>query len=125
MAGRVHYAVRNRLYFVDRYGEKAAEPWREWTSRWDRVTAKQKPVGLPAAEYQPREYGAIVYGRGPLFVEALAGRMGQETFDKFLGDYARRYRWEIATGNDFKQMAEEACACRLDDLFEQWLDPQP
>ena len=111
------------LYFVDRHGDAAAAAWRDtWTARWERVDRAEKPVGLPAAEYQPREYGAIVYGRGPLFVEALAQRMGQPVFDRFLGDYARRFRWEIATGDDFKQMAEQACACDLDDLFREWLD---
>jgi aminopeptidase N len=63
-----------------------------------------------------------VYGRGPLFVEALAERMGQDRFDKFLGDYARQFRWGIATADDFKRMAEAACACRLDDLFAVWLE---
>jgi aminopeptidase N len=112
------------LYFVDRYGKAAAEPWRDtWVSRWDRVEQEQRPVGLPAGEYQPGEYGAIVYGRGPLFLEALAQRMGQDTFDKFLGDYARKFRWGIATAADFKTMAAEACACRLDDLFKEWLEP--
>ena len=39
--------------------------------------------------------------------------------------YAREFRWGIATAEDFKRMAEEACGCQLDELFEQWLDPQP
>jgi aminopeptidase N len=112
------------LYFRDEYGESAAQAWRDnWSSRWDRVERAQKPVGLPAAEYEPREYGAIVYGRGPIFLSALAERMGQEEFDAFLGEYARGFRWEIASAEDFKQQAEDACACQLDDLYAEWLEP--
>jgi hypothetical protein len=111
------------LYFVDRYGKDAAAAWRDtWGSRWERTERDEKPVGLPAREYTPREYGSIVYGRGPLFVEALAERMGQDRFDDFLGDYARKFRWDIATANDFTRMAEDACACQLDDLFATWLE---
>ncbi len=112
------------LYFVDRYGKDAASAWRDsWGSRWERTERDERPVGLPAREYTPREYGSIVYGRGPLFIEALAERMGQERFDDFLGDYARQFRWDIAAADDFKRMAEEACACQLDDLYARWLDP--
>jgi aminopeptidase N len=111
------------LYFRDERGAAAAQAWRDnWAARWDRVERAEKPVGLPAAEYEPREYGAIVYGRGPLFMSALAERMGQEPFEAFLGDYARAFRWEIATAQDFKSMAEAACGCELDDLWAGWLD---
>ena len=112
------------LYFLDRYGASAADAWRaNWGSRWDRSDRERKPVGLPASAYTEREYGAIVYGRGPLFLTALADRMGQAKFDQFLKDYSARFRWGIATTADFKDMATKACACDLGDLYREWLDP--
>lgn len=112
------------LYYVDRYGVVAAERVREgWISRWERVDREEMPVGLPAAAYAGREYGAIVYGRGPLFVSALAERMGQDVFDRFLKGYSARYRWGIASARDFKAMASAACSCSLEDLYAAWLDP--
>ena len=112
------------LYFLDRYGASAADAWRaNWGSRWDRTDRERKPVGLPAREYTEREYGSIVYGRGPMFLTALAERMGQVKFDRFLEDYSARFRWGIATAEDFKAMAQEACGCDLSDSYKEWLEP--
>lgn len=112
------------LFYVDQYGAQAAEGWRaSWESRWDRIGRRTKPVGLPAGEYGRDEYSPIVYGRGPLFLSALAERMGQQVFDQFLSDYAMRFRWGITTTGDFKSLAEDACKCELDDLYVEWLDP--
>mgnify|MGYP000878129461 CR=1 FL=1 len=56
-------------------------------------------------------------------MSALAERMGQETFDRFLREYSDRHRWGIATTASFEEMAEAACDCSLDDLFSEWLAP--
>jgi hypothetical protein len=110
------------LYYVDAYGADAAKGYRDsWVGRWDRVDRADIPVGLPAREYDPSNYGAIVYGRGPLFVEALAEEMGTEVFDSFLRDYYQSHMWEIATLGSFLAQAEEHCGCQLDDLFDEWV----
>ena len=110
-------------YFLDRYGQEAAQGCRQsWDARWNRVDRLPKPVDLPAGDYTPREYSPIVYGRGPLFLAALADRMGQQVFDRFLAGYVARFRWGIATAADFRSMAEDACGCELDDLYREWLD---
>lgn len=110
------------LYYLDTYGENAAQGYKNsWESRWQRVDGADISIGLPAAAYQGREYGAIVYGRGPLFIDALAQKMGRETFDAFLRDYAETYRWDIATGEAFKALAESHCGCDLTNLFEEWV----
>jgi hypothetical protein len=79
------------------------------------------PIDLPAEAYDGNQYGAIVYGRGPLFVAALAEEMGQETFDAFLRDYYGSHQWGIGTGAAFRQLAEGHCQCDLSDLFEEWV----
>lgn len=113
------------LYYLDSAGPPAADAWRSnWDGRWDRTDRAEKPVGLPAAAYDQREYSSIVYGRGPLFVAQLAERMGQAKFDQFLKSYTARFRWGIATTDDFKTLASAACACDLSDLYQAWLDPQ-
>lgn len=68
-----------------------------------------------------REYSGIVYGRGPLFVTALAEEMGQETFDEFLRDYYESHKWGIGTTDTFRQLAEQHCQCDLTALFEEWV----
>jgi hypothetical protein len=110
------------LYYADTYGESAAQSYRSsWNSRWDRVDRAEIPIGMPAGSYVDQEYGAIVYGRGPLFVAALAKEMGQEKFDEFLRDYYESHKWGIGTGDAFKQLAEGHCQCELTALFEEWV----
>jgi len=69
------------------------------------------PIGMPAASYKGAEYGAIVYGRGPLFTEALADKMGQATFDQFLRDYYESHKRGIGTSAAFRQYAEMSRHC--------------
>jgi aminopeptidase N len=110
------------LYFLDQYDPATQKSYRDsWLSRWDRVTREPIPIGLPAGRYQGKEYSAIVYGRGPLFIEALAQKMGQATFDQFLRDYYQSHKWGIGTAASFKQLAEKHCQCDLNSLFAEWV----
>jgi aminopeptidase N len=110
------------LYYADVYGPDRATGFRQsLEGRWARVNEADIPIGLPVADYTSQEYGAIVYGRGPLFIEALAEEMGPEPFAAFLRDYYQIYHWHIATGSDFKALAEQHCNCDLTALFEEWV----
>jgi aminopeptidase N len=110
------------LYYGDVYGPPGTAGFRgSLERRWNRVDRAEIPIGLPVRDYTAAEYGAIVYGRGPLFIEALAETMGQDKFEAFLPDYYRTYQWGIATGDGFKQLAEEHCTCELTPLFETWV----
>lgn len=112
------------LYYVDTSDEKAAEAYRQsWYGRWDRVEREAIPIGLPVAEYSGQEYGAIVYGRGPLFIEALAKELGQAGFHSFLEAYLQENHWGLATREQFQALAEAQCGCDLSDLFQTWVDP--
>ncbi len=116
----VQYATG--LYYLDSYGEGGYQGWRgSWLDRWERVDRAEIPIGLPVAAYEDGAYGAIVYGRGPLFLEALAKEMGQERFDGFLRDYYQSHAWQIGTGPTFRALAEEHCQCDLTELFQDWL----
>jgi hypothetical protein len=110
------------LYYRDARGQAAEQSFRaSWESRWARVERADIPIGLPAGKYVGREYGAIVYGRGPLFFEALADKMGQPALDALLRDYYQTFKWEIATTEGFKQLAQEHCQCDLTPLFQEWV----
>jgi aminopeptidase N len=110
------------LYFSDVYGPAAAGGFRgSLERRWNRVDRAEIPIGLPVRAYTPQEYSSIVYGRGPLFLEKLAETMGQQTFEAFLRDYYQSQRWDIATGEEFKALAEQHCGCELTPLFETWV----
>lgn len=110
------------LYYLDTYNRSAADEYRaSWLFRWQRVDNAEIPIGLPSGEYEARAYGAIVYGRGPLFMEALAKEMGQDRFDAFLREYYTANAWDIATGAEFRELAEKQCACDLGPLFDEWV----
>lgn len=110
------------LYFLDQYGQAGQTSYRDsWLSRWERVKREAIPIGQPASSYQGKEYSAIIYGRGPLFIEALAQKLGQATFDQFLRDYYSSTKWGIGTPAVFKQLAEKHCECDLTPLFAEWV----
>jgi hypothetical protein len=111
-------------YFADEYGPGGEQGFRNsLEARWDSVERAKVPIGLPVARYSEAEYGAIVYGRGPLFFVALRERMGNETFDAFIRDYTEALSWDVATPEFLQSLAEKHCACDLRDLFNEWVYP--
>lgn len=110
------------LYWADLYGPSAKAGFRQsLEGRWARVDKEEIPIGMPVGAYDNAEYGAIVYGRGPLFVEALEGEMGAEVFADFLREYYSVHKWGVASTESFRQLAEEHCNCELAEIFEQWV----
>ncbi len=110
------------LYYQDAYGQNGYDGFRQsLTGRWERADGSKIPIGLPVRDYSESDYSAIVYGRGPLFFETLANKMGQTTFDAFLHDYYRTFKWDIATTDGLKKLAEKHCTCDLTPLFKEWV----
>lgn len=111
-------------YYEDQHGEQAAAAFEaSLQGRWEGVGYAEIPIGLPVAEYQEQEYGAIVYGRGPLFFLALEEEMGEETFNKFIQEYTDQLTWKISTPEFLQSLAEQHCSCDLDALFDEWVYP--
>jgi hypothetical protein len=111
-------------YFADEYGPSGEAGFRNsLEDRWRGVDRAEIPIGLPVAEYSGQEYGAIVYGRGPLFFVALREKMGTESFDAFLKEYTDTLSWGIATPEFLQSLAEKHCGCELDELFQEWVYP--
>jgi hypothetical protein len=111
-------------YYTDQYGFSGADGFRSsLEGRWNRIGNADIPIGLPVAEYQDAEYGAIVYGRGPLFFVALKNEMGTDVFDSFIKEYAKTLSWGIATPAYLQSLAETHCVCDLGGLFNKWVYP--
>jgi hypothetical protein len=109
-------------YYEQAYGSQAAAGFEaSLRDRWMRVGNAPIPIGQPVASYAGREYGAIVYGRGAFFFEALQTEMGASAFDAFLRDYVSTYSWGLATAEGLKSLAEKHCNCNLTPLFEEWV----
>ncbi|HUG33625.1 MAG TPA: M1 family metallopeptidase [Anaerolineales bacterium] len=109
-------------YYADEYGAQGEEGFiASLESRWARVEYSTIPIGLPVARYSGVEYGAIVYGRGPLFFVELRKSMGSEAFDAFLREYTGTLAWEEATPEILQSLAEKNCSCDLDVVFNDWV----
>jgi hypothetical protein len=116
------YAVLD--YYGHTYGEEQALSMaQKWNNRWPK--AYNLSIGLPAGVYTTHEYSGIMYGRGPLFLDILANKMGRDTFTAFLRDYYQTYKWGTATSAGFKQLANHHCKCDLSPLFMEWACNQP
>ncbi len=76
---------------------------------------------MPVKNYDPKTYGAIIYGRGPIFLTALHDEMGAEVFARFLKDYYSQNLWENVTGEILMKTAEATCSCDLDGIFNLWV----
>ncbi len=113
-------------YARDRYGEEGVAGMRaSFYGRWDRVGRESIPIGMPVGAYDENSYSAIVYGRGPLFFEALEKELGEAQFDEFLHAYTAAFSWQEAMPEDLQRMAEAQCGCDLSPLFAEWVYAPP
>jgi hypothetical protein len=111
-------------YFTDAYGQEGGDRFRAYLKgSWEQVESKTIPIGLPVRSYSPLEYGAIVYGRGGLFFEALQNEMGMKNFDIFMQEYVKTNSWYIATPEKLQSQAANICGCDLTALFDKWVFP--
>jgi hypothetical protein len=113
------------LYYRDVYGLQGLRGYvGSLEDRFDRVkgTAQDKRSDRPVADYSPREYGAIVYGKAALFFNALYNEIGDEKFNQLLQDYFKAYRYQVAYPQDFLKVAEDYVGqARLDELLKEWI----
>ncbi len=97
--------------------------------RWQSRARTDTPlIGSPASTYSNLAYFNVSKGKTPLFLQALADRMGQDSFDAFLTEYITTYRWGGANTQNFRQLAERSCDCDLTTVFAKWVtraDPYP
>lgn len=113
------------LYYLNAYGEQGAKGFEDsLRARWERVNFAEKPIGLPVKDYEGREYGAIVYGRGALFFLALRDEIGEEKMAALLRRYYAEYAWQIASPEAFRALAESVSGKDLGPLFEKWVYPR-
>ncbi len=111
-------------YFTDQYGAQGADGFRaSLENRWAGIGNADIPIGKPVASYTGSEYGAIVYGRGPLFFETLKERIGADAFDAFLKEYTAQFSWRIAEPRSLQALVERHCDCDLQALFDEWVYP--
>ncbi len=110
------------LYYVDAYGQTSANGFLDsFTSRWERVDNADIPIGMPAGNYSGAEYGAIVYGRGPLFFYELENLIGQDMLSSAIEKYYQDNLWGTTNVQTIRDYIEAECNCDLGLYFDNWI----
>ncbi len=95
------------------------EPW-----YWQVAgTPEDDFISLPVAAYSEATYGPLVYGKGPLFFEALRQEVGDEAFEAILRAYLDAYRYQIASGPDLLDLIQALSEQDLTALYQEWIAP--
>lgn len=114
------------LYFRDIYGPQGLSGYLDnLASRYDRVkgTAEDKRADLPVADYTDWTYSALVYGKAPLFFNALYETLGDEKFNQFMQEYFTTYRYKVAYPKDLLALAAKyAGQAKVDELLKEWIE---
>ncbi|MGQ9547609.1 MAG: M1 family metallopeptidase [Roseiflexus sp.] len=85
-----------------------------------RQAGRDAPLQRPVSALRGN-YTAIAYAKGALFFQALRQRMGEPAFDRFLRDYYASFRYRVASSDDVRVVAGQACNCTIDDLYHDWV----
>jgi aminopeptidase N len=113
------------LYFHDVYGTQGMRGYVDsLQGRYKRLqgTPDDKRADLPVADYDEGQYGAIVYGKAPLFFNALYEEIGDAKFNQLLQDYFTQHRYAIAYPQDFLKIAEGYVGkAKLDEMLKEWI----
>jgi hypothetical protein len=114
------------LYFQNQYGSTVAnrlkdnlfvQPYNEAKS-----AGNDMPIGLSVAAYKNTgEYVDIVYDKGPLYFDTLAGVIGQDVMIKVLQQYYASNRYGVATPNSWLAAVKAVTGDEHLDLFNQWV----
>lgn len=112
------------IYYDHVFGEERANTLvnKRWLMPYQVVVENESDavVNQPSSAFG-WEYEVIVYEKAALFFDALHEELGDETFKAVLREYVDRYRWGIATPDDFLRVAESVSAQNLDALYNHWI----
>lgn len=90
----------------------------EWQLR---NTNGNRPVGSTAADFPELLYYPIVYGKGPLFFEALRNQLGDEAYQASLRTYAQQYRYGVVTPQDLLNTFVQVSGQDVEGLYREWI----
>lgn len=118
------------VYWEKIEGKDAAEQMirRLFLEPYERAKAqgKDRAVAGPVADFSEEEYGVFVYGKGPLFFNALRQQVGDEIFFKIMQSYYAQYKYKIAYPDDLLATIERVSGQDIDPLFKMWIQgPTP
>jgi aminopeptidase N len=114
------------LYYRDAHGVAAAQAVMDLVLnqayQHARDDGDDKRADLPVASYTPGQYGEIVYGKAPLFFDALYQKIGDAKFNAFLMTYFEAHRYGVAhTADLLGAAATQLDRATIDELLKKWI----
>jgi hypothetical protein len=82
---------------------------------------RDRGVAGPVASFEEEDYGAIVYGKGPLFFDAVRTRLGDDAFFTALQNYLDSHRYGVAYPDELIAAFEDVSGQQIDDLYQFWV----
>ena len=119
------------IYFEDRYGKARADEMMELHLKGAYSTGRMlggpdAPVNQGTGAYVSNiQYGAIVYGTGALFYDALRKLVGDEVFFTSLREYYAKYNGKIAPARGLLDMIKAKSGNKAGDvetLYLRWIE---
>jgi aminopeptidase N len=74
------------------------------------------------SDYDQTDYGIFIYGKGPLFFDALRREVGEETYLKIMQSYFNEYKYGIAHTEDLFETIKTISGKDITPLVETWLE---
>ena len=94
----------------------------EDTYRELQQNCSDRAIGGPVAGFcSQSDYVAVIYGKGPLFFDAVRERLGDENFFAGLRRYLERHRYGVAYPKDLIIALEETSGQSIGDLYHAWV----
>jgi hypothetical protein len=114
------------LYWEERYGKASAERTRNnnFVERYlaERKANGDRRVAQVVAAFPRKSYFPVVYGKGPLFFDAVRRASDDATFTTWLRTYFDRMRYRIARPNDLLQAANDVGIGHITQpAYQQWI----
>ncbi|QEK10946.1 M1 family metallopeptidase [Crassaminicella thermophila] len=114
------------VYFKELHGDEWGENYHRYMNEQaykNAVSSIENEVILkPLSKFEGwDDYGALVYNKGAMFVNAIYEKYGKKKFYEIMQKYYQNYRFKNATTKDFKKVCEEVTGEDLDVFFDEWL----
>jgi hypothetical protein len=82
---------------------------------------QDRAVAGPVASFSEGNYSAIVYGKGPLFFDAVRAKLGDDAFFAALQAYLKAHRYGIAYPEDLIAAFDDTSGQKIDGLYDFWI----
>jgi hypothetical protein len=82
---------------------------------------QDRAVAGPVASFSEGNYSAIVYGKGPLFFDAVRAKLGDDAFFASLRAYLKAHRYGIAYPDDLIAAFDDTSGQKIDGLYDFWI----